>query len=361
MNKINLNIIDWNLVQKKHDEGIFWNNLPQMFKISRTALERALKEGYLKKTLYKKIMSDEEKKKISVARIKFLKENPDKHPWKRNSKFKSIPCELFKTKLIENKILFIEEFQPSNDKFYSIDVAFPNKKIGIEINGNQHYNNDGTLKEYYINRNEYLNKIGWNIIDIHYSLVYNDKLINNFILTIKCNGMNIDEFKQYTSDYFIQKTYSKNNKNRNNIYLKRKREILKKEKNKIKLEKLEEIKVNLLSSNINFSKFGWVIKASKIINCNSSKVNSWMKKNMFDFYNENCFKKQKREINYCDCGKEILFASQRCDKCNGINSRKVDRPSIDIITNELIIMGITKVAKKYNVSRHTISKWIGRP
>ena len=47
-------------------------------------------------------MSDEEKNCVRIGRIKYLKENPDKHPWKKNDKFKSKPCEKFKKMLIDN-------------------------------------------------------------------------------------------------------------------------------------------------------------------------------------------------------------------------------------------------------------------
>ena len=59
--------------------------------------------------------------------------------------------------------------------------------------------------------------------------------------------------------------------------------------NKIK-NQIEEIK----NSNINFSKFGWVNKVSKILKITPQKVNCWMKKNMLEFYNNNCFKCKRR-------------------------------------------------------------------
>ena len=89
MNKINLNTIDWNEIQKKHNDGTYWINLPTIMNLSRSVLERAAREGYIIKIIHKKIMSKEAKQKISKRRIKYLKENPDKHPWKNNDKFKS--------------------------------------------------------------------------------------------------------------------------------------------------------------------------------------------------------------------------------------------------------------------------------
>ena len=121
--------------------------------------------------------TDESKKKLSEARIKFLKENPEKHPWKRHDKFVSVPCENVKKFLNRLSIPFQEEFQPLADRMYSIDIAFPNLKIAVEINGNQHYNADGTLKPYYQERHDLLVAAGWTVIEIHYSRCFADGYI----------------------------------------------------------------------------------------------------------------------------------------------------------------------------------------
>lgn len=202
MNKIDLNNIDWKKIQKIHDEGVYWIHLPKKVNISLTVLKRAVKEGYLIKRLHKIKHTSESKKKISNARKKYLKNNPDKHPWKMNNKFISKPCEIFKKKLKNANISFIEEYQPLIDKYYSIDIAFPNKLIGVEINGNQHYNNNGTLKKYYLERNNILNENGWEIINIHYSLIYVDKIINQLINDLKKFSLNEEEINFYTKQYF---------------------------------------------------------------------------------------------------------------------------------------------------------------
>lgn len=58
-----------------------------------------------------------------------------------------------------------------------------------------------------------------------------------------------------------------------------------------KNQKIESLKILILQSNIDFSKYGWVQKVSKIIGITTPKVNQWMKKNMNDFYEESCFKR----------------------------------------------------------------------
>lgn len=134
------------------------------------------------------------KKIISQKRKQWLKDNPDKHPWRNSNKFKSKPCELVKDFLKKENIEFIEEYDPKiSNVNYSIDIAIPDKLIAIEINGNQHYNSDGTLKPYYQNRHDILEINGWDVYEIHYSHCFklerwgdlinklkNIKSINNF-------------------------------------------------------------------------------------------------------------------------------------------------------------------------------------
>jgi very-short-patch-repair endonuclease len=128
--------------------------------------------------------SEETKLKISESRKLYLKENPDKHPWKNNKKFISAPCEIFKEYLRSRQIEFEEEYQALSDRFFSIDIAFPSLKIGIEINGEQHYNRDGTLKEYYRNRHDLIESYGWKLHEIHYSICYKKDEIERIINSI---------------------------------------------------------------------------------------------------------------------------------------------------------------------------------
>ena len=184
----NINGIDWRHIQEKHNTGIFWNNLHKIFNnVSKKMLETALKLGLITKISHEFHHSDETKKIISEKRKIFLSENKDSHVWKKNEKFKSIPCEYFKNILRENLIDFVEEFPPIDNRAFSIDVAFPDKKIGIEINGNQHYNKDKTLKEYYQTRQDIIENDGWKLFQIHYSLVYKKEFIFNVIEQLKAD------------------------------------------------------------------------------------------------------------------------------------------------------------------------------
>lgn len=134
--------------------------------------------------------TEETKQKISELRKKYLLENPEKHPWKNNKKFISVPCQTFKEKLEQNGLhkgeQWEEEFLVVSGRNFSADVCFPSIKLCIEINGNQHYNK-GTLvlSEYYAEREKIIKENGWDVLQVHYLLVYNDEYVCELIEDIK--------------------------------------------------------------------------------------------------------------------------------------------------------------------------------
>lgn len=123
------------------------------------------------------------KQNMSIKRINWLKKNPDKHPWKKKTKFKSIPCENFKKYLDSIGLKYIAEYDMYEEtgRNFSIDIAFPDIKVGIEINGNQHYNRNGTLKQYYQKRHDIIEKAGWKLLEIHYISCFKEESMKNII------------------------------------------------------------------------------------------------------------------------------------------------------------------------------------
>lgn len=71
------------------------------------------------------------------------------------------------------------------------------------------------------------------------------------------------------------------------------------EKERLKQERIALIK----SSNIDFSKFGWALKLSKILNITSAQTVRWIKKYMPVFYRENCYR--ENDIDSADISKVI--------------------------------------------------------
>jgi len=153
----------------------------------------------------KKKHSEESKKLISEKRIEWLKNNSDKHPWKKDTKFVSVPCEKLKNIFTENGLSFETEFQPLKERFYSIDIAFVDKGIGIEVNGNQHYNSNKELKDYYKKRKELIEEKGWKLYDIHYSKVYDEEFVTELINLINDIDVSINLDFIFKNDKTIRK------------------------------------------------------------------------------------------------------------------------------------------------------------
>lgn len=59
-----------------------------------------------------------------------------------------------------------------------------------------------------------------------------------------------------------------------------------------------------------------------------------------------------------DCGCEISKWGKRCKTCHQINVRKVDRPNINVIIEQVKEKGYSAVGREYGVSDNAIRKWI---
>ena len=348
MEKTDLTKIDWAKIQEIHDNGIYWTKLPKIIKISLKVLNRAESQGFIKKTLYIFHPTNEQTKKMSDRMKKFLKENPNKHPWKNHEKFKSAPCEEFKKMLNQSGISFLPEYPPIEDRHYAVDIAFPDKKIAIEINGNQHYDANKKLKPYYQKRHDDIVSVGWEIFEIPSQFVFNKEFVDNIIKKLK------NDYNLGTIDYlcFVKKTKKKQGKRKYGTtqdYTNAKKEKY----NELNKQKAEL----LLNSSIDFSKFGWAKKTSELLRIKPQKVKKWMERYMHDFYTKECFKKNY-DKNYCSCGKQIEKISKKCESCRTLSSKKL--PSIEQLKIDLKNMSITNVAKKYKVRRNSLYKFIKR-
>jgi hypothetical protein len=61
-----------------------------------------------------------------------------------------------------------------------------------------------------------------------------------------------------------------------------------------------------------------------------------------------------------DCGCEINYTHTRCRSCSDINKRKVERPELDVLIEELKTKTQEWCAKKYSVTRTTIRRWVDK-
>lgn len=216
-------------------------SIKQKIQIERDS--RRDENGKIKRVSHKH--SEKTKKKLSEQRKQWLIEHKDKHVWRRDSKFLSVPCENLKQYLTKKGISFVEEYEPFDDVHYSLDIAWPDEKIAIEVNGNQHYNFDGSLSKYYQKRHNLFENRGWKVFEIHYSKCYNPKIEDfNDILKLPI----------YDKDY-VGKYLSKKEERKNQLIQYKENRL----KEKIEKENKEkEIIRNLIyNSGIDFSKSTW--------------------------------------------------------------------------------------------------------
>lgn len=110
--------------------------------------------------------TQETKDKISVSRKKYLMENPDKVPYLLNHSSKESYPEKYFTDIFKNEgIDVIKNFRIG---LYELDFSIPIKKIDIEVDGSQHYN-DKKIVVSDIKRTKYLESRGWTVIRIDWA------------------------------------------------------------------------------------------------------------------------------------------------------------------------------------------------
>jgi len=190
--KVNLNVEE---IQKRiDDEFLTARQIAVMYHTSTATIFRCVKNGSLKFKSAKqrrdwlKIKrpdafkwSSDSRKKASESRKRFLSQNPGQHAWKKSNHHGSRACDFVKNVLREMNVTFTEEFSPllHLGRYFSIDIAFPDKKIGIEINGRQHYDEHGRLRPYYQDRHDLIQSEGWVLHEIPYHKSFDRNLISS--------------------------------------------------------------------------------------------------------------------------------------------------------------------------------------
>lgn len=107
--------------------------------------------------------TDEEKLKIGVGVKDFLVKHPDMVPYLRNhSSVESYPEKYFKELFTLEGLHLVYHYRIHT---YELDFCDIDKKIDIEIDGEQHYV-DARIIESDKRRNEYLKALGWTIFRI---------------------------------------------------------------------------------------------------------------------------------------------------------------------------------------------------
>ncbi len=284
MNKIDLTLFNWDAIQKRHDDGISFLDISKELNISRTALSRAVASGmFVKHDVKRKPIPEITKNKISKSLV-------NAHSEGRHTGWSHINSRQDKTSYPER--FFIEVLKTNGifDKYhieqklcigkYFLDFAIIDLKLDIEIDGQQHFRDDDSINHDKI-RNEYLIKNGWKIYRIAWVQMNANpkKEIDKFLKYI--DNIDNEESHYYEiSDIVIKRKPKFGTRLQYN------------NAKKLEYDKIQSQYIYIvLNSGIDFGKYGWVDKVSKIINQKPQKVNTWMKRFMLDHYENVCFKR----------------------------------------------------------------------
>ncbi|QIG71387.1 homing endonuclease protein [Rhizobium phage RHph_TM40] len=113
-----------------------------------------------------RVWTPEIRSKLSKSMIKYFKDNPEAHPYlKYHSSGESYAEGFFREFFLSHDLSFKQELQVG---LYTLDFAFEDKMIDVEINGNFHYNNPGIVEKDQ-RRRLFLEERGWTIIEVRWS------------------------------------------------------------------------------------------------------------------------------------------------------------------------------------------------
>lgn len=161
---------NWSNIQKDYDSGMSTREICKLHSIKNWTLYQAKDQGlFITRTVSEGIkvscrrkprkVSQETRDKISKSMRKFLAENPDKVGYVMNhySKKTSYPEQYFLNLFEVEKIDLKHHLRVS---FYELDFYNEEKKVYVEIDGEQHFR-DNRIIESDRKRTEYLENLGW--------------------------------------------------------------------------------------------------------------------------------------------------------------------------------------------------------
>lgn len=212
--------------------------------------------------------SEKTKKKISDSLKLAIKEGRA-FGWssvKKNKNGMSYP-EIWFENMIKNENLDLSYEYNFQFYKYKLDFAWPEKRLCIEIDGNQH--NIEERKKSDFEKDNLLKENGWKVLRLKWGYIVSNT--KECILKIKSflNENGDYNIPLYKTKYEKQKIKQK--ENRENGVLKD--SIGRYNHKKLSESDLYERKEKIIKSGVDLTKFGWVTKVSKITNLSKREIN----------------------------------------------------------------------------------------
>jgi very-short-patch-repair endonuclease len=276
----------YDIIQEEYDSGLSLMDLSKKYNISKHTIRINIKtrnNSQASKVAHKRypdsfIWTDEMRQKQRINRLNYLNKKSGKTAWEKKSRKELSYLEEWFNKKCEERNIY-EKYDVINEYTifpYSIDFAFVNEKVAVELDGKCHFINGVKRIEKDIEKDNFLISSGWKIFRIRYDQVEDDS--------------KIDELFNFIGNPTIKKNFN-SSLYRSHITLKTK--LDKRKINKLEYEKKQDEFIDkIINSDIDFSKLGWVNRVSETLQILPQKVNKWMKRFMFDFYDSKCFKRK---------------------------------------------------------------------
>lgn len=272
-NKEHVEVYPYPLASSHRNGGRFWK-LTCSKKECRTKYKMEIQKKYYED-------NEEARELHRQHRIQYLKQRTGKTAWERRAAGEMSYLEQWFYDEVVIKHNLTEKYDIVNELSiypYFIDFAFQNIKVAVELDGKCHFIHGETRNGHDRKKDEHLISQGWKVFRIRYD---------------ENNEDTINEFLSYLSKIEAGKKILENRVIKYHEMKKQKRSW--EDWQKFSAQQRYEMNKPLIdlvkSSDIDFSKQGWVSQVAVLLNKRPQKVNGWMKKYMLDFYNEHCFKR----------------------------------------------------------------------
>jgi very-short-patch-repair endonuclease len=242
---------------------------------------------------------------------------------------------------------------------YFIDFVFLNVKLAIELDGKQHFRNIKNQNRD-IKKQALLVERGWKVYRIRFNELTQEK-ISDFLNTLN----NVGKYETKILEcrlYKFAEHKLKNIQSKEEYFKKRKNEYAEKEKENI---------FKIRSSNIDFTKYGWVTLVAKLIKKHHQKIHRWMKNFCPDiletaYESVQCLKSEHKYVKSIKKGKVPFhklekFAVEKgyhFDGCNNVISHKGKILKIIYNKSEYPFINITYNNTVKHIKIHRLKAYI---
>jgi len=206
---------------------------------------------------------------LREKRVDYLQKKTGKTAWERRSRKEMSYLESW----FQEEVIIKHDLHKHHQiitehcvKGYFIDFAFLDKMIAVEIDGRCHFDKNMNRREGDYKKDACLSDEGWQVIRMNFFDIRKnpDDLIESFLKVLESGD-------QKSLDWIGQIRYT-------NLIEEKSRKI-KEDKLSKKMKKIQQRIRNLELAKIDFSKHGWVEKASEVIEMSPQKTRSWIEKN----------------------------------------------------------------------------------